>query len=202
MLQHLTLKVHHTCKMIIAYLGRDVKDYRKNSLRNLARLKILCPECGGNTALHGSYDRHVHIEDKIEWIVIQRVICSGCGKTHAVIPDFIKPYKHYSTGDIEFVLRDVEDGVSPEHVDTAASDSTIKRWIWEFRLKGLQAAGALRALLNRLFDKAINEIRFTGLKIFGALEYTLGHFPAIESSNLAIGEANLWLTNHMTAVYV
>lgn len=188
--------------MIIAYLGRNVKDYAINFLRNLEKFKILCPECGGNTALHGSYDRHVHIDEKVEWVVIQRVICSGCGKTHAVIPDFIKPYKHYSAGDIEFALRDVEDGISPEHVDTAASASTIKRWIQEFRLKGLQAAGALRALLNRLFDKTINEIRFTGLKIFGILEHILEHFPAIESSRLAIGEANLWLTNHMAGVYV
>lgn len=202
MFPHLTLKAQNNRKMIIAYLGRNVKDYRKNSLRYLATLEILCPECGSNTALHDCYKRHIHIGEIVEWIVIQRVICLGCKKTHAVIPDFIKPYKHYSAGDIEFVLRDVEDGIPAEHVETAASTSTVKRWIGELREKGRQAAGALKSLLNRLFNKIINEIEFTGMKIFEVLERILEHFPAIESSNLAIGEANLWLTNHVAGVYV
>lgn len=73
--------------MIIAYLGRNVKDYRKNFLGNLEKLKVLCPVCGSNTVFHDSYDRHVHIDKKVEWIVIQRVICVSCRKTHAVIPD-------------------------------------------------------------------------------------------------------------------
>jgi hypothetical protein len=188
--------------MIIAYLGRNVKDYRKNFLRNLEKLDLLCPECGGKTALHDSYDRHVHDAEKLEWIVIQRVICCECGKTHAVIPDFIRPYKHYSASDIEFVLRDMEDGISSEHVETAASISTIKRWQREFREKGSQAAGALKALFFRIFDKTINEIRLSGIKIFRALEYILEQFPGIDSSGLAIGDANLWLTNHMAGVYV
>lgn len=202
MRQHLTLKVPTHCKMIIAYLGRNVKDYRKNFLRYLQRLEFLCPECGGKTTFHDSYYRHVHIRERTEWIVIQRVICADCGKTHAVLPDFIKPYKHYSAGDIEFVLRDVEDGITCEHVETAASMPTVKRWLKELRYRGPQAVGALRALLNKIFNKVINEITLTGLKIFEALEYILEQFPEIESSNLAIGDANLWLTNNMVSIYV
>ena len=67
------LKVPTHCKMIIAYLGRNVKDYRKNFLRYLEKTKFFCPVCG---------------------------------KTHAILPDFIRPYKHYPAADIEFV--DVE----------------------------------------------------------------------------------------------
>ena len=188
--------------MIIAYLGQNVKDYSENSLRYLERLKLLCPVCGSSTVFHDSYDRHVHIEEKIEWIVIQRVICTGCGKTHAIIPDFLRPYKHYCTADIEFTLRDIEDGATIEQADTTASTSTVKRWYREFRGKGCQAAGALRAVLQNVFGKTINEIKLTGLKIFDALEYILDTFPTIESNNLAIGAANIWLTHHMAGIYV
>ncbi|WP_010249528.1 DUF6431 domain-containing protein, partial [Acetivibrio cellulolyticus] len=119
--------------MIIAYIGRNVKDYRKNFLLYLEKTKFFCPVCGNNTEFHDRYDRHVHIDDKIEWIVIQRVICVGCGKTHAILPDFIRPYKHYSTADIEFVLRDVEEGTTYEQVEATASISTVKRWFKEFK---------------------------------------------------------------------
>jgi hypothetical protein len=191
--------------MIIAYLGRNVKEYREHFLQCLASLVLVlrCPVCDGIVTFHDSYDRHVHIGDIIEWIIIHRVKCNGeCGGTHAIIPDFIKPYKHYSACDIELALRDMEDGISAEKVETAASVSTLKRWMAEFREKGHQVAGALRSLLYKLFEKTVNELIFTGLNIFCTLEKVLAEFPDIESNNLAISEANLWLTNHMAGVFL
>ena len=171
-------------------------------MQNFEKLKALCPVCSSNTVLHDCYNSHVHIDNKVEWIVIQRVICVSCGKTHAVIPEFIKPYKHYSAADIEFALKDIEDGTAIEQVETQASISTVKRWFGEFKKRGWQAVGALRALLSKLFDKTINEIRFNGLKLFQALEHILEEFPEIESGNFVIGDTNLWLTNHMVGIYV
>ncbi len=188
--------------MIIAYLGRNVKDYRANILQYLASLVLRCPVCGGTVAFHDSYDRHVHIGDIVEWIIIHRVKCQTCPRTHAVIPDFIKPYKHYSACDIELALRDMEDGITAEKVETAASISALKRWMAEFREKGSQAVGALKSVLYRLFEKTVNELMFTSLSIFCTLEKILAEFPEIESSNLAIGEANLWLTNHMAGEFL
>lgn len=188
--------------MIIAYLGRNVKDYRKNFLRYLERLEFLCPACGTRTVLHGCYDRHIHTDEKIEWLTIQRVKCIGCGKTHAVLPDFTRPYKHYCAADIEFTLRDVENGAATEQANTSASTSTVKRWVRDFKNRGFQAVGALRALLHSVFNETINEIKLTGLKIFGALEHILDAFPTIESNSLAIGDANIWLTHHMAGIYV
>ncbi|MCX7748375.1 MAG: DUF6431 domain-containing protein [Clostridia bacterium] len=188
--------------MIIAYLGRNVKDYRKNSLRYLEKLKFICPVCGSNTVFHDCYDRHIHIDEKIEWIVIQRVICVGCDKTHAVLPDFIRPYKHYCAAGIELTIRDIEDGVPMEQADTAASISTVKRWVGEFKNRSCQAVGALRALLHNVFDKTINEIKLTGFRIFNALEYILDTLPTIESNCLAIGDANIWLTHRMAGIYI
>jgi hypothetical protein len=188
--------------MIIAYLGRNVKDYRENFLRNFEKLAVYCPQCTGKTVLHGCYDRHININENTEWIVIQRVICSKCRRTHAIMPDFIKPYKHYSAGDVEFALRDAEGGISAEKVETTASIPTVKRWVNEFIELGKQAVGGLKAILKNTFDKTINDIGIIGLKTFEILEYLLEKLPCIESSGLTIGEANQWLTNHIAGVYV
>lgn len=193
---------HIKRNMIIAYLGRNVKDYRQNFLRYLEALKLSCPECDGKTRYHDSYDRHVHIGEVVEWITINRVKCSRCNATHAVIPDFMRPYKHYSACDSEMALRDMEDSIPAEQVETAASISTLKRWMAEFREKGPQAAGILRSLLFKVYERTVNELVFRELNIFCTLEMILSKFPKVKSSNLAIGETNLWLTNHMTGAFV
>jgi uncharacterized protein YbaR (Trm112 family) len=188
--------------MIIAYLGRNVKDYRKNFLRYLEGLELICPECNSKMVFHEKYQRHIHIEETIEWITIQRVICNKCKRTHAVIPDFIRPYKHYLTCDSEMALRDMEEGTPVERVETIASFSTLRRWRAEFQEKSNQYAGALRALLFRLYQKVINEIELVGLKSFGMLERILKELPEIKSNNLVLGDTNIWLTNYLTGVFV
>lgn len=140
--------------------------------------------------------------EETEWINIFRVICSRCGKTHAIIPDFIRPYKHYSACDTEMVLRDEEDGIPLEEIETAASISTLRRWVKEFRHRGRQAVGALRSILYKHYGRLINELEAAGTKIFRMIERLLEMFPEVESSYLAIGEANMWLTNHMAGVFV
>lgn len=201
MLPHLTTQSPNK-NIIITYLGRNVKDYKKNFLRYLDGLNRICPECGGTVVYHASYERHVQIDETDECITIQRVLCKECGITHAVIPDFIRPYKHYSAFDGEMILRDMDNGFSAEHVEATASVSTLRRWKAEFREKGSQVAGALKALLFRLYDKAINELELFELKLFGRLERILWEFPEIESSNLLMGDINIWLTNNMTGVFL
>lgn len=188
--------------MIIAYLGRNVKDYCKNSLKFLVQLEIICPICHGKTTFHNSYRRHVHIGEEIVWIIIYRVKCSRCGKTHAVIPDFIRPYKHYSTCDTELVLRDYEDCIPVEKIETTACISTARRWIKEFKHRGQQAAGALRSILCKHYYRLVSELELVNSKIIAIIERLLDLLPEIESSNLSIGETNIWLTNHLAGFFV
>jgi hypothetical protein len=64
----------------------------------------------------------------------------------------------------------------------------------------------LRLTINlqtiNIHDKTINEIAIIGLKTFEAMERMLDLLPKLESSGLAIGEANQWLTSHIAGVYV
>jgi hypothetical protein len=186
--------------MIIAYLGQSVKTYLNHFLKYLAALELRCPCCGGKTIVHGSYERHVHIADTIEYIPIQRVKCCCCNKTHAVIPDFISPRKHYSACDIEFALSDLEDGLKPEKVESEASVQTVRRWWAEYKDKLPQAVGALRSLVYRVFNKTVNELLMTGVKGFALLEHMLEAFPRIDSGGLVMGEVNVWLSSHWTGV--
>jgi len=87
-------------------------------------------------------------------------------------------------------------------VETTASVSSIRRWMAEFREKSLQVTGALKSLLFRFYKKAVNEIELSGLKLFRGLERILEKFPEIKSSNLVIGDTNIWLTNHLTGIFI
>ena len=67
-----------------------------------------CPFChtSGTLAPFASYERTVvDIVDETtvyNRITVQRMICSSCGHTHAVLPDFLIPYGQYS---LPFILR-------------------------------------------------------------------------------------------------
>lgn len=186
--------------MILAYLGKNVKEYRRNFLRYINEMIIRCPDCGSDTTYHDSYERHVHIGQIVEWLTLYRVKCVKCRKTHAIIPDFISPRKHYSACDIELALNDMEEGTPVEQVETEASVSTIRRWRNEFIAKAEQAVGALRGLLYLFYEKTINELELAGLKRFAKLEKILEKLPPLHSSGLIIGAANIWLTNHTAGI--
>ncbi len=68
----------------------------------------VCPGCGsrGICIPHGSYRRCVvdYVRGKVVYtsINVRRVRCTGCGHTHALLPDFIIPYTTYS---LFFILR-------------------------------------------------------------------------------------------------
>ena len=67
----------------------------------------VCPACGckGSCRIHAYYDRFivdfVAGRPAVSRIRVTRVICS-CGRTHAILPDPIIPYRSYS---LFFILR-------------------------------------------------------------------------------------------------
>lgn len=184
--------------MIVTYLGKNISEYRKNILHILCSSILCCPVCNHEMRYHSKYNRHIHIDKIVEWIPIYRLECTNCHTTHAAIPDFISPRKHFSACDIELALRDVvEDNIPAEEVETAASISTVKRWVAEFKEKVHQAGGALKSLLFMHFNKTIGEITLFGLSSFKLLERILKEFPIIENSDLVISQANIWLFRNM-----
>lgn len=72
--------------------------------------KETCPSCGakGQCRIYASYERYIVdlADGKVvsEKIRIIRVLCT-CGHTHAILPDFIIPYRQYSLPFILFILK-------------------------------------------------------------------------------------------------
>lgn len=72
---------------------------------NFINFNFICPCCNSNHFIfYGSYSRNFsYLEnDKIidSSIDIQRVFCKNCKSTHALIPDFLIPYKIYDANTI------------------------------------------------------------------------------------------------------
>ena len=69
-----------------------------------------CPSCGakGQCRIYASYERYIVdlADGKVvsERIRIFRVLCA-CGHTHAILPDFIIPYRQYSLSFIIYILK-------------------------------------------------------------------------------------------------
>ena len=110
--------------MIVAFLGESIKAYRENFLPLLGCLELHCPYCLSSTHWHCWYERFVKGEELP--IRILRVKCCGCSKTHAVLPDFLSPYKHYPQLVHEKVIEQVtQDGVGVEHVEIPVPNEAL-----------------------------------------------------------------------------
>lgn len=72
----------------------DINNYLE-FVANLEVKTIKCPYCGtAHMERHGYYRRYINISETKHYIKILRVRCKICGRTHAVLPDFIIPYLH------------------------------------------------------------------------------------------------------------
>jgi len=106
-------------------------------------IQVTCPHCSGNTISHGFYERKVKVEGTVSQLSIYKIKCNGCGRTHAILPNFISPRKHYSACYIELAISDIENGIAVLKVETEAIHSTLRRWWNSFRINSVQALGAL-----------------------------------------------------------
>ena len=84
-------------------------------------------------------------------ITIIRYRCTGCGKTHAILPDFLAPYRRYAMTVIEAaVTAVVEDGIPLEQAPGDQDTATTRRWVRRFLGLSEQATSLLGSILMRL----------------------------------------------------
>jgi hypothetical protein len=103
-----------------------------------------CPICECDLEARDSRKRNCTRKEAGKRIYrIRRLRCTGCGKLHNELPDFMVPHKHYDAATIEAEL----DGRGN---DCRADDSTINRWKKMFKDSKEQLEGALRSLWTRV----------------------------------------------------
>jgi hypothetical protein len=138
--------------MIIAFLGKTVKEYLTNYPILLSVTIPICPICEGSCHNHCWYKRKIR-EPELATIMILRVKCANinCGATHAILPDFIYPKGRYSEQIREETIIGYEnEGKTQEAVSQTQSVKTTRRWIIRYRDVIKRAIAALQSILARL----------------------------------------------------
>lgn len=155
----------------------------------------------GKVHQHDYYDRKLKSEGEQETLIIARVKCVDCGKTHAVLPDFIRPYKHYDAEILEMVIEDDEAEIVAEDMEQEVSGSTIRRWLQRYKKQKSDYLGALQEYLYRLKEKVFSVVGKDLLKLKNFEEF-IDELPQIVSSRCMISKINLWLVNGNSGLWM
>ena len=188
---------------IVMFLGRNVKEYSESSKGIIQRFisgsSILCEKCLEPMARHSSYERG--IKETGQKITITMVWCSKCKISHAVLPDFLLPNKHYSGNEIENVI--IESATVPANqIETEASVTTVRRWIVQISEGIVRAVGILKYLFKRA-GQAVSEAAIEAGPSYSELEQILDMAPSpIRCSGNKLGLANLWVGTYNRRVYI
>jgi hypothetical protein len=105
---------------------------------------VACPHCGGPTGPWSGYLRHLR-DAELHRIFVPRVRCKRCGRTAALLPWFVTPYR-WDT--VEVIGRALELAISGQGVRRIAAtlerpETTVREWCRRFRA----VAGSLAAVL-------------------------------------------------------
>ena len=111
----------------------------------------MCPECGIGELKHRDFCRRVSKEEGggKKWYLIPRGKCTHCSKTHRMLPDFMVPFKHYTSEVISGALDGVvtADDLDSENHPCA---TTISRWHHWLMKNKLRIEGTLKSIGYRL----------------------------------------------------
>lgn len=185
--------------LIVAHLGDTLEEYLV-AIFQILTMGLLCPDCGGSLGLLCQYPRRPILNGLRKDMPIQRLICQNtkCGHTHAVLPDFILPHKHYGAAEVERTLKEADAGVAAEKIDTGADVSTVRRWYREFRSKAGEFSVQLRHIASTVFDKPVFALPPKDPGILSQLRHSLQFLPEISSCGLVLGKVFQWLTMSFT----
>jgi len=188
---------------IVMYLGRNIKEYLENGESEIKRAlsagEICCDLCLKRQRYHSQYNRT--IKETGEELTIIVVWCRRCKKWHSLQPDFLLSPKHYSGNEIECVVIDsANEPVS--HIETQASESTVRRWIRDVGAGIVGAVGNLKFHFGRA-GHAVNEIAITPGHCYDELEQILELAPyEMDCCGNKLGLANMWLRSMGAMAYI
>lgn len=73
---------------------KSINQFNYNQIINSINFRLIhCPNCQlSDWSTHAYYSRHVDFFNRRHLVRILRVICNGCGQTHAVLVEDMIPY--------------------------------------------------------------------------------------------------------------
>lgn len=122
----------------------DVSTYAASG-RDVRPPVVRCPACGGPTGSWSGYRRHLRA-DALLVVFVPRVRCRDCGRTDALLPWFVVPYRWDSVDVIGLALERHVAGMGVRRIAAALGrpETTVREWCRRF---GAVAIGLGRALL-------------------------------------------------------
>jgi len=169
----------------------------------------VCPVCQSRAHIHGTYIRKVieinlegSILETVVEITIARVKCTSeeCGKTHAIIPDFLCPNKRYKSEEISESIEIYEETGSIEEVKTSAEESTIRRWIKQYSSKIDMIVTALERIIIGEKGKQVSLIDYA-VKGMKRLKIIRDKFDEMKNSSI-IGFVNQILSSNGLKIFL
>lgn len=132
--------------MIVWLSPLDVTVYATRG-RDIATPAIRCPACGGETGPWSGYRRHLRA-DALHLVFVPRVRCRSCGRTDALLPWFVLPYRYDSVDVIGAALELSVAGFGVRRIAAALArpETTVRDWV---RCFGHRAGELSRTLLAR-----------------------------------------------------
>ena len=190
---------------IVIYLGRNIKEYTSRSEaiieQALREGRLRCEHClqPMRRRRHSKYERS--IRETGQKLIITMVWCKKCKNWHALLPDFLLPHKQYSGNEIESVIID-STFVPINHIETQASETTLRRWIDQIINRLKQAVSILKYLFGSA-GQSVSEAAIDAGPGYSELEQLLEKAPtAVKYSGNKLGLANLWLSTNRRNVYI
>lgn len=163
--------------MIILYskkINTNFKENIQNYLNTANFCHLECPNCHSHDLIRwGYYERNVIFFSNNEFnidssiIKIQRIRCKSCGKTHALLPFGIIPYKQFTDEIISKILyeltNDTLENVSNKYL---IDQSIIKKWCYQYnkfhssRVNTLIKYHNSKSSLTKFLNQFINKLNY------------------------------------------
>lgn len=149
----------------------------------------VCPCCGGALKVIGSRRRtRIRSTGTKEILIIRRLQCQDCGRTHHELPDCLVPYKQYDSASIEAVVS----GEPLLHV--AADESTLLRWKTWFSEMVNYFLGCLQSLALRYTGCAVEVQSDLPESSLQRIWHYVGNAPRwLARVVRPVANANLWV---------
>lgn len=118
--------------MIVWPCGLDVSAYAAQG-REVRAPAVRCPACGGPTGPWSGYRRHLRA-DGLHRIFVPRVRCRDCGRTDALLPRFVAPYRYDTVDVIGAALELHVGGLGMRRIAAALArpETTVREWCRRF----------------------------------------------------------------------
>ncbi len=130
--------------MIVWPSPLDVSTYAARG-REVDPPRVSCPRCGGPTGPWSGYLRHLRADDLL-LVFVPRVRCKSCGRTDALLPWFVTPYRWDTVDVIGVALARHVAGEGVRRIAAVLDrpETTVREWCRRFERT---ADGLARVLL-------------------------------------------------------